>query len=127
MSSEVQGLGTQEQILDSTPGTFTLSFKVNPFGGVLGHYTIYADAFVYPNFATADASFDTHLLGDITSSVPGVKDGKCDMKDISLVARQFGQNVPPAPSYCDVVVDGKVDMKDISATARDFGKWGVLP
>jgi hypothetical protein len=125
--SEVQDLGTQEQILGSTPGTFTLSFKVNPFGGVLGNYTIYADAFVFPNFAAADASFKTYLLGDVTSTVEGVKDGKCDMKDISGVAKRFGLNVPPAPLWCDVIIDGRIDMKDISAVAKDFGKWGVLP
>jgi hypothetical protein len=49
------------------------------------------------------------------------------MKDIAVVAKLFGQNVPPAPSNCDVtgptagVADGKIDMRDIALVARHFG------
>lgn len=44
---------------------------------------------------------------------------------IGLVARYFGQNVPPAPEYCDIAPtppDGKIDMKDIGLAARHFGE-----
>ncbi len=64
---------------------------------------------------------------DITGPTPGVPDGKVDMRDIGLVARYFGQNVPPAPSYCDITgaqtlqPDGKVDMRDVGYAARAFG------
>ena len=111
-------------------GTFTLSLKINQFGGIIGTYQVYATSFVSPNFATSSTQFTTYIRGDITSTVPGVKDGKCDIKDVSTVAKYFGRTVPPAPPYCDVFPtppDGKIDIKDVSAVAKDFGKWGVTP
>ncbi len=64
--------------------------------------------------------------GDITGP-DGCPDGKCDMRDIGLVARNFEETVPPAPSECDVtgpsgVPDGKIDMKDLGLVARHFGE-----
>ncbi len=67
------------------------------------------------------------MVGDITGS-DGWPDGKCDMRDIGLVARYFGQTAPPAPANCDFtgpttgVPDGKVDMRDIGLVARHFGE-----
>jgi hypothetical protein len=61
------------------------------------------------------------MLGDITGPT-GYPDGVCDMRDIGLVARYFGQSVPPAPPNCDVVYDGVIDMRDIGTVARHFGE-----
>jgi len=50
-------------------------------------------------------------------------DGKVDMKDVSLVARAFGE-FPGRPRWnpmFDVNYDGKIDIKDISIVARNFG------
>ena len=65
------------------------------------------------------------LMGDITgpSSLP---DGIVDMRDIGLVARHFGETVPPAPADCDLtgpagVPDGKIDMCDIGLVAKHLG------
>jgi hypothetical protein len=60
-----------------------------------------------------------------------VPDGKTDMRDIGLVARYFGENVPPAPQRCDLtgptpgVPDGTIDMRDVGLIARYFGE--VVP
>jgi hypothetical protein len=65
---------------------------------------------------------------DITESVYLEPDGKCDMKDVELVAVHFGQTVPPAPSACDITgptylePDGKVDMRDVRLVASHFGE-----
>jgi hypothetical protein len=65
--------------------------------------------------------------GDITGS-DGYPDGQCDMRDVGLVARNFGETVPPAPSNCDItglivgMPDGAIDMRDVSAVAIRFGE-----
>jgi len=65
---------------------------------------------------------------DITGPAGEIPDGKCDMRDIGLVARHFGQSVPPALVACDLTgptylePDGKIDMRDIGLVARHFGE-----
>jgi PKD repeat protein len=65
-------------------------------------------------------------IGDITGP-GGQLDGKCDMRDIGLVARNFGRTVPPAPANCDLtgmtagVPDGIIDMRDIGLIAKHYG------
>jgi streptogramin lyase len=61
---------------------------------------------------------DTGTLGKTDIN----RDGKVDAKDIGAVCKQFGKNVPPAPSECDVNNDGKVDARDIGMVCRNFGK-----
>ncbi len=64
---------------------------------------------------------------DITGP-DGLPDGRCDMRDIGLAARNFGRTVPPAPSNCDItgpiigVPDGTIDMRDVRLVARHFGE-----
>jgi PKD repeat protein len=57
----------------------------------------------------------------------GVPDGKIDIRDITLVAVNFGKTVPPADPRADVTgpsgaPDGKVDIRDVTAVARVFGQ-----
>jgi hypothetical protein len=65
---------------------------------------------------------------DITGPVYLEPDGKCDMRDIGLVASHFGQTAPPAPLACDLTgptylePDGKVDMRDVGLVAIHFGE-----
>ncbi len=65
--------------------------------------------------------------GDITGP-EGYPDGKCNMRDVGLVARNFERTVPPAPSNCDVTgtttgaPDGKIDMRDVGLVSRHFGE-----
>jgi hypothetical protein len=116
-----------------TSRNFTiLTFTWNTTGFTLGNYTIGAYAWPVPGeTSTADNNFTggwviVSLVGDI-SGPDGWPDGKVDMRDIGLVARHFGETVPPAPVNCDLtgptagVPDGKIDMRDIGLVARHFG------
>ncbi|NIO36216.1 hypothetical protein GTO27_00770 [Candidatus Bathyarchaeota archaeon] len=125
-------MGKVEITLES--GLFTiLAIPWNTTGFSKGNYTI--SVYASPVLGETDVS-DNNLtgswiivtiLGDITGS-EGWPDGKCDMRDVGLVARHFGQTVPPAPPECDLtgpakgVPDGKVEMRDIGTVARHFGE-----
>ena len=71
-------------------------------------------------------------VGDLTGGTPNaldfVPDGKVQIVDIAVVARYFGQKVPPAPPNCDVsgttigVPDGKIDITDVATVAKHFGE-----
>ncbi len=67
------------------------------------------------------------IAGDVTG-IEGWPDGKCNMRDVGLVARYFGQSVPPAPANCDItgpttgVPDGTINMRDVGTVARHFGE-----
>lgn len=55
------------------------------------------------------------------------QNGKCNILDVSAVARWFGDTVPPAPSNVDItgplgVPDGKDNILDVSLVARHFGE-----
>jgi hypothetical protein len=105
----------------------------NTTGFAYSNYTLKAVADNVPGEAnTSNNNFTdgwvvVGLVGDITG-LNGWPDGKVDIKDISLVAKNFGKKVPPAPPNCDVtgltpgVPDGKIDIRDISAVAKQFGK-----
>jgi hypothetical protein len=102
-------------------------FTWNATGWSKGNYTLKAEAdIVSGETDTADNTYIDDwviisMLGDITGST-GYPDGVCDMRDVGLVARYFGQSVPPAPPNCDVVYDGVIDMRDIGTVARHFGE-----
>ena len=123
---------TREITLTNGTST-TLTFTWNTTGFAKGNYTIWA--YAWPVSGETDIGDNTYsdgivtiaMIGDLTGP-NGYPDGKCDMRDVSLVARCFGQTVPPAPPNCDItgsiigVPDGKIDMKDISTVARHFGE-----
>jgi hypothetical protein len=104
----------------------------NTTGFAYGNYTLSVHAWPVPGETdTADNNFTcgwviVSLVGDITGP-DGWPDGKCDMRDIGLEARNFGQTIPPANPNCDItgptagVPDGKIDMRDIGLVARHFG------
>jgi hypothetical protein len=97
-------------------GNYTISAHISP---VLGETNV-----VDNNFT--DGWIIVAMIGDITGP-DGWPDGKCDMRDIGLTARHFGQTVPPAPANCDLTgpggaPDGQVDMRDIGLAARHFGE-----
>ena len=74
------------------------------------------------------------MIGDLTGpeSPPGSgqkpPDGACDMRDVALIARYFGETVPPAMANCDLtgltfgIPDGEINMRDIGLIARHFGE-----
>jgi hypothetical protein len=58
-----------------------------------------------------------------------VPDGKCDGKDITIVAICYGSAPGCPPPYtwnanCDVNNDGKIDGKDIALVAIHYGQAG---
>jgi peptide/nickel transport system substrate-binding protein len=111
----------------------TIAFIWNTTGFAYGNYTLTAYASIILNESDTEDNIYTggwvivSIIGDITGP-SGLPDGKCDMRDIGLVARSFGQTVPPANPNCDItgptqaVPDGKIDMRDISLVARHFGE-----
>jgi hypothetical protein len=112
----------------------TFTFPNNPM--LKDYYSIYLFAYATPVIGENDTSDNTctnnswviiSMIGDITG--PEIwPDGKCDMRDVGLVARYFGQDAPPAPVNCDLtgptpgVAEGKIDMRDIGLVARHFGE-----
>jgi hypothetical protein len=127
-----------ESSLDAGGSSFSMIFKTNPHGGVLGNYTIYAASWYYPRLISTQKTLNIVLTGDITGPQSGVPDGKVDVRDVSRVARAFGSHAGPPPSsnwdpICDItgptpwVPDGKVDARDVAWCARNFGKYGASP
>jgi hypothetical protein len=114
----------------------TISFTWNTTGFAKGNYAISAYALPVPGENnTADNNFTdgwvfVSMIGDLTGPTPGVPDGKCDIRDIALVAKAFG-SAPGLPGWnpnCDItgpdlgVPDGKVDIRDIALVAKHFGE-----
>jgi len=58
-------------------------------------------------------------IGDVTGA-NGVPDGIVDMRDVGLVARKFGELLPPASPILDLNHDGKIDMHDLATVVRNF-------
>jgi len=110
----------------ATEGTFTISFITNPYGGILGNYSIYAAALYPPYLLTARKTTRVILIGDITGPY-GVPDNVVDIIDIAKVSRAYGKTVPPADPICDLDKDGVVDIIDIAMVSKNYGKYGTLP
>jgi outer membrane protein assembly factor BamB len=125
----------------ATNNSTNLTIVWNTTGFDKGNYTISAFAWPVPGETnTADNNFtggwvDVTMVGDLTggdTSNPSfpwnfVPDGKCDGKDIGVVAKCYGSkpgSVPPEKwnANCDVNNDGKVDGKDIAIVARHYGE-----
>jgi outer membrane protein assembly factor BamB len=111
-----------------------LTFKWNTTNLQYGNYTLCMYVEPVPseietsdNLLTSDGIIILAIAGDITGPT-GWPDGKCDMRDIGLVARNFGQTAPPAPANCDVtgpttgMPDYTIDMRDVGAVSRHFGE-----
>jgi len=112
----------------------TIPFSWNTTGFAKGNYTITAEATQLPG--ETDTTDNTHtdgwvivaMVGDLTGP-DGHPDGKCDMRDVYVVARAFGSH-PTHPLWnpnADITgpegfPDEKVDMRDVYLVARNFGK-----
>jgi hypothetical protein len=110
-----------------------LEFMLNSTNLSNGNYTLRAQApQVMGETETANNNCTEGFIiitikGDITGE-DGYPDNRCDMRDVGLVARYFGQNTPPAPANCDLtgptmgIPDEKIDMRDVGLAARNFGE-----
>ncbi len=76
-------------------------------------------------------------VGDLTGGTANpfdfVPDGKVLIEDVAVVAKFFGQNVPPAPANSGVsgttigVPDGKIDITDVATVAKCYGQRYSYP
>jgi outer membrane protein assembly factor BamB/PKD repeat protein len=119
-----------QTVANLQPGqTQTLTFILNTTGLPKGNHTLIASSGPVPGETLVgdntliDGYITIVMIGDITGR-DGKPDGKCDMRDVGLVAKLFGkiETDPEYDSICDVVYDGKIDMKDVGLVARHFGE-----
>jgi hypothetical protein len=102
-------------------------FNWNLTGTSKGNYTISAAASIVPGeIVTANNNYtcgwiEIAMTGDITGPI-GYSDGVCDMRDVGLVARYFGEDRDDAPANCNIIYDLVIDMRDIGTVARHFGE-----
>jgi parallel beta-helix repeat protein len=102
-------------------GNYTVSISIQPIPGEIN---------------VSDNNFTgcwviVSMVGDLTGGTPNpwdfVPDGKCDGKDITIVALCYGSAPGCSPPYLwnpnsDVNNDGKIDGKDIATVALHFGE-----
>jgi len=108
----------------------TLTFTWNTAGFAKGNYTISAYAWpVQAETNTANNNFIdgfvyVSMAGDLTGATPFVPDGKCDGRDITVVAKCFGSRLgdPRYNPNCDILDRGKIDGRDITIVAKHFGQ-----
>lgn len=112
--------------------TFPLELSLSGITVRLRNYTIYATTQYGFSTTSTTSQFEVILIGDLTGP-EGEPDGKVDMRDIALVARQFGteEGDPDWNPDADLtgpehmVPDGKVDMRDVAFVARLFGTVAI--
>jgi len=107
----------------------TITYTWNTSGLAKGNYTI--NAYAEPVLGETDTTDNNvtdgwiiiAMVGDITG-IGNLPDGKCDAKDVALVASLFGVRYtdPRYKPNSDVVYDGKIDARDVSLVAKNFGK-----
>ncbi|MGD0029356.1 MAG: hypothetical protein ABSC91_10510 [Candidatus Bathyarchaeia archaeon] len=115
----------------------TVTFTWDTTGFAKGNYTISAYAWPVSNETdTSDNNFTggsavVSMVGDLTGGSVNVwdfvPDGKCNGKDLSVVAKCFGSYPGCSPpliwnANCDLNNDGRVDGKDIATVAKHFGQ-----
>ena len=120
----------------------TRAFVCNT-GLAYGNYTLKAAADLFSGETnTADNTCTGGWVklagvGDLTGGTPNpldfVPDGKVLIEDVAVVAKCFGQKVPPAPANCDVsgptmgVPDGKILIDDVALVSKHFGQHYSYP
>ena len=123
-------IGTQQITNLGSAGQITLTFTWNTTGYAKGKYTI--NAYAEPvqgetdiaNNNFTDGPIYVSMVGDLTGATPFVPDGKCDGRDITVVAKCFGSGIgdPRYNPNCDILNRGKIDGRDITIVAKHFGQ-----
>jgi len=123
-------MGTQQVTNLGSVGQATLTLTWNTTGCAIGKYTInaYADPVQgetdIANNNFTDGPIYVSMVGDLTGATPFVPDGKCDGRDITVVAKCFGSSLgdPRYNPNCDLLNRGKIDGRDITIVAKHFGQ-----
>jgi len=110
--------------------SLTLTFNWNTTGFSKGNYTVIAYVWPAPNETiTGNNEFTggwvlVSMVGDLTGSSPFVPDGKCDGRDITVVAKCFGSSLGDSRynPNCDILNRGRIDGRDLTIVAKNFGK-----
>jgi len=108
-------------------GTYTLKLKTPSTYAILGNYSVYTLTSYPPYKVSSTCTFKIFLRGDITGPY-GYPDGKCDIRDVALVAKAYG-SFPGDSNWnpiADLYVDNKIDIRDIAIVAFDYGKVGII-
>jgi len=137
LCANTTSLASQNVTLSSGNYT-TITFTWNATGFARGNYTISAHASQVQGETDMTDNNCTGGwvvvagVGDLTGGTPNpydfVPDGKVLIEDVSVVAKCFGQKVPPAPANVDLtgptigVPDGKVQIDDVATVAKHFGQ-----
>ncbi len=135
-SENTTGIPIETQTVTLTGGGSTIvTFTWNTTGVANGNYTLNAIAGTVPGeIDTADNTLTDGWviiarIGDITGP-NGWPDGKCNIRDVAMVARLYGVEYPD-PRYdpnCDLtgptqgVADGKINIRDVALIARHYGE-----
>jgi serine protease AprX len=113
-----------------TSGTrTTITITWNAISFAKGNYSLSAYASPVPNETNmADNNLTggwvlVVMVGDVTGP-NGLPDGRCDVRDVSLVASLYGVSYsnPKYNPTCDIVYDGKIDVRDLSLVAANYGR-----
>jgi hypothetical protein len=127
-SSSTSSALQSKQLDTGNSGSFSTTFRIFQYGGMLGNYSIYANSRYDFYWASNQTTFNTTLTGDITGP-HGVPDGGVDIRDISKVSKAYG-SVPSSPNWdpkSDLNNDMTVDIRDVSLVSRNYGKYGIFP
>jgi hypothetical protein len=124
-------IGTLTDIVLTGGNSTTINFIWNTTGFAYGNCTISAfaepvlnETYVADNNLTCIAPVHVGVPGDVSSSMAGVYDMKCDMKDIAYLVILFNTK-PPSSNWnpnADVDNNGVVNMIDIAIAILNFNK-----
>lgn len=128
-------VGTSGNLTLASRNSETVCFIWSTTSFAKGKYSISAYASAVRNETdTNDNTFTdgwimVAMIGDITGP-DGCPDGKCDARDVALIARLFGAKYldPRYDLNCDLtgltkgLADGKIDARDIALVASRYGQ-----
>ncbi|MFN8475126.1 MAG: cohesin domain-containing protein [Anaerolineae bacterium] len=100
--------------LSTTPGQHTLTASHSLHLSSVTTVTVGASGLALPTATVL-------LAGDANNS------GAIDLFDLTIVAGQYGLNVPPGDSRADLNADHIVDLTDLVLVAANYGRQGPAP
>jgi len=113
-----------QNITLTSEGSENFTFTCYATGLALGNYTI--SAYAWPVSGETNTANNNFTDGFVYVSMVGDLncDGKCDGRDITVVAKCFGSKLGDSRynPNCDILNRGRIDGRDITIVAKNFGK-----